>query len=162
LPCRSRGESLIRLGFLNLHPSSRLLSSHLSSCGSSRLSLFISSCLSSFFSAMSRSFSFSSKICYSLYEVCNCLLLLLVIGLLYLFSFNYGLVLVLFELVSHFFSLVFHPSFSFEEFLFLLLEPVFAKTFLILPWFRLLLFQDYIADEEYFIDYLIQFITRAS
>jgi hypothetical protein len=82
-----------------------------------------------------------------------------VIGPLYLSSFNFGLVLVLFELVFRSFGLVFHPSFVFEGFLFLLLGPVFAKIFPILPWFQLLLLQDYIADAKCFVDYSIQFLT---
>jgi hypothetical protein len=66
---------------------------------------------------------------------------------------------VLFELVFRLFGLVVPLSSVYGGFLFLLLGPMSAKIFPILPWSQLSLLPNYIADAKCFVDYSIQFLT---
>jgi hypothetical protein len=99
-----------------------------------------------------------SGICFPLLRIHSFFLLLLVIGPLYSSSFNSDLVLVLFELVFHFFGLVAPLSSVYGGFIFLLLGPMSAKIFPILPWSQLSLLPNYIVDARCFVDYSIQFL----
>jgi hypothetical protein len=99
-----------------------------------------------------------SRICFPLLRIHSCLLLLMVMGPLHSSSFNSDRVLVLFELVFCFSGLVAQLSSVYIGFLFLLLGPMSAKIFPILPWYRLSLLLDYIVDARCFVDYSIQLL----
>jgi hypothetical protein len=87
-----------------------------------------------------------SGICFPLLGIQIHFILLLVMGPLYSTNFNIDLVLVLLELVFRLFSRVTRRSSIYGGFLFLLIGPMSAQSFPILPWSQLSLLPYYIVD----------------